>query len=296
MVRLNRTNHFVQISPKNEALKFLSRRLLSDKYRGMHYSQHNRYDISDVRKILDSLGRHASFGGLLPIRTTDMAKRGTLKDDEIAYGRFCDDVKTSTKKGTQDSIRKTLFPDFHRMGLIYRYDKDRRRVDPFAKSKRIKYVSLTPLGKRMVESNTHDACNIYSRCIIKLLEGAIKPLLYVLRDAGLKSVDQYEYAFFISAVDADPDFRLTESEAADKIEQYRILSPSQRRDVIETLKDDLLPTMRSKRKPDRRDFHNWTNEARQVYSLLDQTGCFASQGNQLTLTNIPKLENILYTL
>ena len=132
---MNWSDHFVGISPANGALKFLKKRLISDKYRGAHYSQHNRYVMSDVRKILGSLSRHLPRDGFLAIRTTDISKRPTLNDDEVAYGDFCDDVRRSIKKGSQDAMRKNYFPDFHRMGLIARYDECRNKVDPFARKK-----------------------------------------------------------------------------------------------------------------------------------------------------------------
>lgn len=278
------SDHFVRISPTNGALQFLRRRLASDNYRGAHYSQHNRYVMSDVRIILASLGRHLPRDGLLAIRTADISKRPALNDDEVAYGDFCDDVRRSIKKGSQDAMRKNYFPDFHRMGLIERYDEHRCRVDPFARKKRIKYVSVTPLGKKLVESNELDAYYIYSKCIDRLLEGTITVMLYILRDVELDYIDQYEYAFFASAVGADPEFSLTVTEAVDKIKEYRALTPLQRKAVLVTLQDDLSPTMSSGHKPDRRDFHNWINEAQQVYSLLGQTVYFDSVDKRLILT------------
>ena len=281
---MNWNNNFVKVSPANGSLRFLNKRLASDKYRGAHYSQHNRYVMSDVKKILESLCRHLPRDGLLAIRTTDISKRPTLNDDEIEYGDFCDDVRRSIKKGSQDAMRKNYFPDFHRMGLIDRYDEHRRKVDPFARKIRIKYVSLTPLGKKLVESNELDAYYIYSKCIDRLLEGTITLMLYILRDVELDYIDQYEYAFFVSAIGADSEFSLTVTEAVEKIKQYRTLTALQRRAVIATLQDDLLPSMSSKHKPDRRDFHNWINEAQQVYSLLGQTVYFDSVDKRLTLT------------
>lgn len=281
---LNCNDRFLQVSPTNDALRFLRRRLVSDKYRGAHYSQHNRYVMSDVRKILCALNQHASDDGLLAIRTTDISKRPILNHDEIPYSNFCDDVRRSIKKGSQDAMRKNYFPDFHRMGLINRYDKRRNLVEPLAQRKCIKYVSVTPLGKKLIDSNELDAYYIYSKCIDQLLEGTITLMLYILRDVELEYVDQYEYAFFVSAVGADPEFSLTITEVIDKIKQYRALTVMQRRAVIETLQDDLLPSMSSTHKPDRRDFHNWVNEAQQVYSLLGQTVYFDSADKRLTLT------------
>lgn len=109
-------------------------------------------------------------------------------------------------------------------------------------------------------------------------------MLYILRDVELDYIDQYEYAFFVSAIGADPEFSLTVTEAVEKIKQYRALTPLQRKAVIVTLQDDLLPSMSSKHKPDRRDFHNWVNEAQQIYSLLSQTVYFDSVNKRLMLT------------
>lgn len=282
VVELNWTDRFLQISPNNKALKFIRKRLVSDKYRGMHYSQHNRYDMEVVRKILSILSRHVPLNGLLAIRTTDTAKRPMLNEDEVAYGMFCDDVKASIGKGSQDSIRKTYFPDFHRMGLIYRYDNECSKISPIQK-KPIKYVAIAPEGKRLIEANEGDANRIYRQCLAKMLEGVITSLLSMLRNEGLDYIDQHEYAFFVSAINPDLEFALNVTEAAAMIKHYRDLTLLQRECVIDALHKDLAPSMRNKRKPDRRDLHNWVNEAQQVCSLLPQTGLFKSLNNRLTL-------------
>jgi CDP-diacylglycerol--serine O-phosphatidyltransferase len=109
------------IDPSKKCLSFLSDRILSDNYRGIHVSQHFRYDMNDIVAVLNELYKIAG-DNLLKIRTTDNSKRPMNTADENNYAMFVNNVNAAIKKGGQDSVRKNIFPDMHRMGLIDRYD------------------------------------------------------------------------------------------------------------------------------------------------------------------------------
>ena len=80
------------ISPGNEALEFIDTRLSDDHYRGSWSSQHNRYTMDEVRKILTLLHKYAPAKSLMRIRITDISKRPKNLPDEATYARFCDEV------------------------------------------------------------------------------------------------------------------------------------------------------------------------------------------------------------
>ncbi len=181
-------------------------------------------------------------------------------------------------------MRKNYFPDFHRMGLIDRYDEGMNPIGPHGGKRRVKCVALTEAGKRLASAGALDAYFAYSRCIDRLLGGQINVVFRILRDSELDWIDHAEYAFFASGIETRSDFSVSVPEAIDLIKEYRCLTRAQRRMLRVTLRGDLEPTMSAPRRPDKRDLHNWLNEARQVFSLPGQTAYFDARGGRLALT------------
>ncbi len=276
----------IDINQGNKSLEFITRRIADDKYRGLHFSQHNRYDSTRIVGILKLLDQFAPSLSLMAIRTADLSKRPENTPDEAVYARFCDAAKELSGIGTQDAMRKNLFVDLHRMGLINRFDKNKKPLDPFARSS-VKYVALSELGHKLITAQTIlDQEFVFSKAIDTLLSGSIDMVLDILRDAdyGIDSISLSEYQFFVSAIGVvDSTFNITPDEAVELIKSYRALSNIQRQAVLETLKNDLVPEKFAGNKIKKRDFHNWRNEAQQVYTLLNQTVYFEQRGEQLVL-------------
>ncbi|MFA4808832.1 hypothetical protein VQW74_04385, partial [Helicobacter pylori] len=44
-----------QLDPSKECLKFLANRIKSSDYRGLHLSQHNRYDQNKIKTIIQAI-------------------------------------------------------------------------------------------------------------------------------------------------------------------------------------------------------------------------------------------------
>ena len=167
------TNIVSNISSPNPALQFIDKRILSDNYRGEYSSQHNRYTMKQQVKILELLAEYSSHENLIQIRTTDLSKRSYDLPEEKEYAEFCHKVKQETGIGTQDAMRKNLFVDFHRMGLIKRYDKNKDPVEPYVR-KAIKYVSLSSEGLKLIkENNFLKQYFLFSKAVDKLLGGYI---------------------------------------------------------------------------------------------------------------------------
>lgn len=280
------------INQGNKALEFIDSRIKDDKYRGSRSSQHNRYIMQQVVDILKLFDKYAPNKTLMPIRTADISKRPQNTAEEATYAHFCNDAKEKTKGitskegiGTQDAMRKNLFPDLHRMGLIVRYDKDKKSTDPFSK-KSVKYVSLSDQGKKLINGKTIlEQYFIFSKGIDNLLGGYIDILLDILRDKeyGVDNLNIFEYMFFVSAVGTETSFNKSTDEAVKLIKEYRNLTSTQRKSVIETLKVELSPKKFTGNKTQKRDFHNWHNKAEQVFYLLNQTVYFERRGEQLVL-------------
>ena len=109
------------INPGNKALEFIDSRIRDEKYRGSPSSEHNRYVMTQIINILVLLDKYAPYPNLMAIRTTDISKRSENNPDEFLYAQFCNEAKQKAGIGTQDAMRKNLFVDLHRAGLIKRY-------------------------------------------------------------------------------------------------------------------------------------------------------------------------------
>lgn len=182
-------------------------------------------------------------------------------------------------------MRKNLFVDLHRMGLIIRFDGKRTETDPFSKYG-VKYVAMSDQGLKLIRAkNILDQYFIFSKGIDRLLGGFIDVILDILRDKdyGIENISIYEYMFFVSAIGSEFNFSITTDKAVELIKSYRNLTNLQRKSVVETLKADLNPKKFSGKKTLKRDFHNWHNKAIQVYYLLNQTVYFEVRGEQLVL-------------
>lgn len=273
------------INPGNEALEFIDARLSDDKYRGNCPSQHNRYTMEKVVKILKLFDKYAPGKSLMAIRTTDISKRPENTPEERTYARFCNEAKQEVGIGTQDAMRKNLFVDLHRMGLLVRYGAAQVPTDPFRRQK-VKYVSLSNLGIRLIEARSiEDRFYIFSKGVDRLLSGYIDVLLDLLRDTELrlKSLTIYEFIFFVSAINTNTTFNINRRQCIDLIKSYRSLSRIQRHSVVEALKDKLKPENYPGSGTANRDFQNWHNEAQQIFFILNQTVYFEVQDKKLVL-------------
>ena len=273
------------ISSGNKALEFIDARIRDEKYRGSRSSQHNRYVMSQIVEILTLLDKYAPDKGLMIIRTTDISKRPENTSEEFTYAQFCNEAKERAGIGTQDAMRKNLFVDLHRMGLIARFDSKKIETDPFSKYG-VKYVAISEQGLKLIKAkNILDQYFIFSKGIDRLLGGYIDTLLDILRDSdyGIENISMYQYMFFVSAIGLEFNFSITTDQAVELIKSYRNLTSLQRKSVIETLKAELNPKKFSGKKTLKRDFHNWHNKAAQAYYLLNQTVYFEVRGEQLVL-------------
>lgn len=60
----------------------------------------------------------------LHIRTSDSSKRPINNEKELKYSKYVNEIQKQTGRCTQDSLRKNIFVDLNRMGLINRYSDD----------------------------------------------------------------------------------------------------------------------------------------------------------------------------
>lgn len=274
------------ISIGNIALEFIDERLQSDNYRGIHLSQHNRYDLKKIIDILTLLNEYAPNQALMQIRTTDISKRPQNLPEEEAYAKFCNQAKELTNIGTQDAMRKNLFVDFARMGLINRYNANEQLNNPFQRGV-TKYVALSDMGLKLIDEDLDILSKnlILSKALNKLLGGFVEDVLKLLSDSDLKEINFDEFMLFVSAINCDTGFEKDIHECENLIKAYRRLSRVQKNSVIDTLKTELEPKNFTGNKKQKRDYHNWANENQQIWTLFENIPFFImeKESNKLVL-------------
>lgn len=262
-----------QVDPSKKCLAFLHDRVLSENYRGNQISQHNRYNFEQVVIMLEIF--HNLVGNQkMAIRTTDHKARPFNLPEENTYANYTNLVNSKFGKGTQDSIRKNLFVDFHRMGLIDRFHPDGTALGPYDRIK-VKEVSLTSLGLQLIDKSMNYAERylIFTRCLDNIMRGLVSDLFAILSE--LDHITIHEYTFFISFSRLKlGNTYISLEDVIGFTKEFRSLSIHQRNAIVQYVQVYCDPSLFSGNKKEKRDFHNWINESQQVFSLLDMTAYY----------------------
>ena len=272
---MNINNKLKSISASNQALDFLSKRLKTTDYRGIHLSEHNRYTISDIIILLETMKKIVG-DSRLTIRNTDLSKRPKNNDDEKLYDKYVNSVSRKINRGTQDSVRKLFFVDMARMGLINRFDKKQVMTDPFKKS-RTKYVEISGFGFEFLKSknNVFKKQVMFAKCVDNLTQGFGDDLVGIIGSLNNCSISIFEYMFFATFVGrAIKTKRYTQADVIELIKDFRRLSRFQKDAVVNAVQEYCNPNSFSGNKKNKRDFSNWKNEAQQTFKVLGQTPLF----------------------
>lgn len=263
--------------------KFLFETIQRPDYRGVHLSQHNRYTKNDIALILKAL-RNALLNNnlsMLPIRTTDLSKRPLNNPDEIHYAAMVNELSNRLNRITQDSLRKNFYVDMARMGLINRFSKNGRLNDPFL-SLDTKFVNISEFGLQFLAEYEQDPQNMFEVNRLWTLalnnlhhgfEAQLYSLMLNLQEFGIKSISYDEFAFFASKAN-----NLPQEQICFLVRDFRKLSVFQRNVIVDGLKRYASPSenliFSNLPKTDLRDYHNWINEAQQLFSLLRDSVLF----------------------
>lgn len=258
------------IDPSKKCLNFLYDRIKSDNYRGKQISQHNRYTFEQVVGMI-RIFYDLVADSKMKIRTTDLSKRPYNLPDELVYAEYTNLVNREFGKSTQDSIRKNLFVDFHRMGIINRYGTDGSLLGPYER-KAVKEVSLTKIAMELIDKDMTylQKYMVFSRCLDNILLGLVTDFFVVLSE--LDHITLHEYSFFISFARLRINGHYYSLE--DMIEftrEFRSMSIHQINAVISIVQEYCTPQNFRGDKKQKRDYHNWTNESTQIFTLLDMT-------------------------
>ncbi|GAA9880008.1 type IIS restriction endonuclease subunit R [Helicobacter pylori] len=272
-----------QLDPSKECLKFLANRIQSIYYRSIHLSQHNRYTKKEIKIIIQAI-----FDGvgeeLLQIRTSDISKRPSNIEGEEVYAKVVDNINKQLERTTQDSLRKNLFVDMHRMGLIERYNKNKEPTNPYNIRSYIKYVSLTPLALEFLNATDLLQENFcYTQALENLLQGFGAECREVMIELDNHYLDIEEMMFFVTFLNIE---NFTRSEIIEYVREYRSLSRIQKEKLKELVQDYCNPNHFNGNKLEKRDYHNWKNQAQQIFSLLEQSVFFETNKERLILKTL----------
>lgn len=277
-------NYVTGINPANAALRFIDQRLASPNYRGGDSSQQNRYKVETVATVLTLLNNHLDNNGIMQIRTTDCSKRPENTPEEYQYAMFCHEAKIAVGIGTQDAMRKNLFVDWHRMGLISRFGVDGQPTDPYGRSS-VKYVGLTDLGRRFITAqNIAERQYLFSKALNTLLGGFIEDVMNLLDSTDtidingkINYLDFDEFMFFVTAIGAE-DFGIDIPYCKYLIQEWRVLTHMNKSSVKNKLREQLVPNLYNTDKSGKRDWHNWINKNQQMWYLFGQVSFFIVEG------------------
>lgn len=270
------------VDVSKECLSFLADRIESDDYRGIQCSQHNRYDLSVIETVLAELYRLVGREKMT-MRTTDLSKRPVNLPEESVYAVYVDALSRKLGRCTQDSVRKNLLVDMHRMGLVERYKPDGTPIGPYETGKK-KYVRISELGLDLLdESHTLLEKRLrYTRAIDTLTQGLADKLLKIAELDG--EISETEFQFFLSFYGKTlKGHCYTGEELVDYIREFRRLSRFQREYAVKLVKEYCDPKAFAGDKRQKRDYHNWLNETQQIFMLLGQTAYYKVSGNRLRI-------------
>lgn len=267
----------------SKATKYLFERIQLKDYRGEHLSQHNRYTKDTIFTILQELNTTLQNNNLslLPIRTTDISKRPTNNSDEYHYALLTNSISKRENRITQDSLRKNFFVDMARMGLINRYKQDRTKSNPF-KTTITKFVDISNLGYMLLDEINTETPNafrinrIWTDALTNLHNG-FENLLYSfmlnLQAKKENSISYDEFAFFVSDLRNRP-----ETEILELLLEFKHLSKYQKDLIVNSIKKYANPNKNEiffrLDKTLIKDYHNWINEAHQLFMLLNDSVLF----------------------
>lgn len=280
-----------KIDPANEAIRFLEQRIVRDDYRGLQISQHNRYNrefVVDMLKIMhDLVGSDA-----MQIRTTDLSRRPYNEIGEENYAEYVNRVNRKLGRGTQDSVRKNLFVDFHRMGFIERYNKNMER-NVAGKRSKTKFVALTDIGEKIVQADLFQQNLLYTEAINQLFGNQNQTIFDIVLELSPQKLTIEEMMYFVSFLGKNYEGEtLEKSEIIELIREYRRLSAAQKRHLNEIVQEICDPNIFHSDKIEQRDYHNWRNESQQIFMLLSQTVYFEANFDNSELK--PRTQNGIF--
>jgi len=271
-------DEILSIDEDNSFLQYITNRLRNDNYRGWHVSQHNRYDIDDIKLILQNI--HNIVGiDYFAIPPGDYKQDSKLSSDFQRFQTIVNKIHLDMGRVTINSLKKNFFPDLERMEFLWRGKKKLSKV-----RKPVLHGKLTSNAVEFIKAvRLIDRYKKFTDAIDKLFGNKISELTEMigLSDYRKDVISIYEFMFILSDNNEDLD-------KLEILDSYRSLEKYKRDKVINLIKEYARPENFGGNKTIQRDFHNWKNQAQQIMGLLKTTVYFEVDENKFFRLNIGK--------
>jgi hypothetical protein len=268
------------ISSSNTFVKYIVERVLSNDYRGMQCSQHNRLTF-DYFSNLVSVIYDVAGSSIFDIHIGD--DKGEKQPQAYTYYKVVDRIKACVGKGTINSVKKNTFPDIARMGFLNRYDKDGEKIIEGTSRSGVYSVGLSELGVKFAKATAFEKIKLFTDGVDILTKNAASELveLLYLNDYGIDKIDILEFMYILS----DDRKEITSNDKLRLLLDYRRLTAAEKNKLDENLKAFCNPQNRRDfdNKTLLRDYGNWKNESQQIYGLLANSTYFKVEGTELIL-------------
>lgn len=259
----------LDIKPNNKFLEYIVERVKREDYRGLHISQHNRYEMDDVIVMLKAIYEVVQ-NGFLQIPLGDASNAGIQNRKRGRYQQYAslvDRIRKERKKTTMNSLKKNFFVDFSRAGFIDRFGKDKNILDPDKRS-HVYFVKLTTDAIKLIKTQKiMQRYSLFSTGVDKLFGNTISDLAGTIYNSkySADSISYTEFQYILT------DKRRSGNEKMALLSSYRDLADREKRALHGLLKKYCTPGNFVGSKKAKRDYHNWRNATQQIMRLLKNT-------------------------
>ena len=275
-----KNNEFLEklkgINPALECLEFLYHRILRDDYRGTHKLQHYRWSAKYIKLVLKNLQAHCDKEGFLYHTAGDIYDDYAYKDEELDFATFLRNLNFDLQRANEGSVtdmgvRKIIFVNLQRMGFINRYTKDKVRCDIGKTYRNYRFVRLTQSGLDFLNATSlFEEQKILGLALDSIFDGLVQDILDILTyfDEKQRYVSIDEMTFFVSYLGKDYNGAiLSKDKIVEYILEFRQLGARQK--IVDKVVSDFCnPKNFSGTKINKRDLHNWKNEAQSLFDSL----------------------------
>lgn len=267
----------LDVEQGNNFLDYIVCRVVRDNYRGIHISQHNRYDLDKFERILRVIYNEVGEKSFpVPKGDTGRGISRQLKLQEMEkcqpeFYRIYRNLESQNLVNAPDPIRKNFFVDFSRLGFIEKFNDKGEKLDPTRRTYTAT-VKISPVGLNFLKNDNtlFEKHRIFTDGVEHLFREWLRDLVAAIDLSPYRRSRFYfdEFTLIFS------DDCITGPEKIELINEWRRLSKNKRIKVLRLIKEFCNPQIHVGSKTEKRDFHNWRNETQQIMSLLSNTSYF----------------------
>jgi len=267
------------IQPSFECLKFLAWRVEREDYRGTHKLQHYRWSLDYIKAVLANLAKFGDENGFLFHTTGDVRESYRYAENEFAFCEFLKNLNLDLAKFnasvTDMAVRKIVFVNLQRMGFVERFDKNKTLCEVGKVYRNYRFVKLTPLAEKFLNAkNLFEEQKILGIALDRVFDGLVQDIFDILSGLNESYLDIYEFMFFVSYLGKSYENEtITKEKIVEFINEFKQLKARQKA-VVRVVNDFCQPDKFGGNKTDKRDFHNWKNEAQTLFDSLNLMAYF----------------------